>query len=96
MPTRTHRFRRFTNTIDTLVHREGDINLPRAMTWLENRLIAIALLREQGNHAATARALKINRTTLLQKLRKDIWLPYEKEKAYFSNLAAVRKNSIPF
>jgi transcriptional regulator with PAS, ATPase and Fis domain len=49
---------------------DGEIDLQKAVEQFENRLIDEALRHANGNITAAARALKINRTTLIAKLRR--------------------------
>lgn len=46
------------------------MDLHATMMELEGRLIIQALVRAQGSRAGAARLLKLNRTTLVQKMRK--------------------------
>jgi DNA-binding protein Fis len=47
-----------------------DLNLRAALEETERRLITIALERANGNRTSAAAMLGLNRTTLVEKLRK--------------------------
>jgi DNA-binding NtrC family response regulator len=49
---------------------DGEVDLQQAVEQFENRLIDEALRHTNGNITAAARMLKINRTTLIAKLRR--------------------------
>ena len=58
-------------TFGTITIPEDGINLKEALERLERQLIRQALVRSEGNKAAAAELLGINRTTLVEKLKRN-------------------------
>jgi DNA-binding NtrC family response regulator len=59
-----------TTAPDLASAQDADLNLPSTLERIEDELIREALRRATGNKAVAARILGINRTTLVEKLKR--------------------------